>query len=255
MAKIFWSIEDVSPLLDSNFEECGISKAEEPKYKDKLKAIVEAAGNNADVCIDPLTFNVTIDQLRIYAYETKYSRKERKAREGIVKSFIKDTEEPFKSVAMSRTEGLDWNDDEAFRCAVDELLAEYEAWSAFDPKKFPAYGRIRRGDTDYIISRNGLKKGNPLFEWNYYNSQKFHTEHMSRVGHRYETIKESGAESTTRPDDRHLSVQNTNDMFFAMFNEITGLEPDAKPVSYPPRFETYPTSLYLLDRDPDMGLA
>lgn len=151
--------------------------------------------NDAEVCIDPRNGNVTIDQLRLYTYKKKYTKKEKNTRELFVKQFVKHAPEPVKTLAGDITKNIDWNDDHSFRRGMEDIVIIYDAYAMFDPDNFPAYGELYRHNSSYSITQSGLRESldmdfDPSIKAYYYD-RAFLNQHMDKVHELYSQLVEN----------------------------------------------------------------
>lgn len=189
--------------------------------------IVSFLKNDATVCIDPDNGNITIDQLRMYTFKCKYSKKEMESRRGIVKQFAADAPEQVKKFADEILKGLDFEDDKAFRSAMEDIVVIYDAYSMMDPWKYPPYGTLFRHGYTMTITPAGIRKSidaenDPSLQ-NYFCDKQFMDGHISRVKEQYdELMKHSEKTEAKAQEDRAVTKYYNPDLFnaFSQFDEV-----------------------------------
>ena len=225
MAQYIYSLENQDYFYESIIRKGLIDKPEfDREYlpealRNPIKGIMDIVKSNAPVCLDPESGHITIDQIRLYAYQSNYKKKETEAREGLVKNFVDTAIEPFKSYASERIVDLDWNDDKAFREAMEDILVEYEARAAYDPKTFPTYGQLFRHTYSMEITRRGIVKGiENEGRRDYFTDSSYQDKHMRKVHKRYDEIKEAGEHSETLSMKQMGVYEKFDEAFFNAFN-------------------------------------
>ena len=185
--------------------------------KNPINGLFDIIKSNAAVCLDPSTGKITVDQIRMYAYQDYYSRKEITAREGLVQKFVTDVEEPVRSFAEDKIKGLDWADNEAFKDAMEDILTEYEANAVLNPDNFPPYGMVFRHTYTMQITRQGLLKAiNNEDVMDYFHDAEYHSTHMKNVIERTKKLQKHGDHC---PEGISGVLKTRNEPFYKLYNK------------------------------------
>ena len=183
----------------------------------------ELLSSKCPICVDPENGHITIDQIRLYAYENFYNNREREVREGLVKAFIENTPKEYKDFAQNTIKDLDWDNDDAFRDAMEALLVEYEARSLYDIKTYPCYGFLFQGNYMGSITRQGIKhsvdcetiEGKELPH--YFTDRKYLKGHMEKVHKRHDEFVNSNEPSKTHEIEKENLLKD-NYLFYSAVN-------------------------------------
>ena len=120
----------------------------------------------------------------------------------LTKQFIKTAPEPIKAYAENRVNGLEWEDDQKFRQAMEDIMVVYDAYAMFAPDKDPAYGTLYRHSNPVEITAVGLRKSidvdlDPTLK-GYYDDKRFMDGHITKVRDFYEKLV-SEAQTPVQP--------------------------------------------------------